>query len=171
VVADGSKSSPARATVVRADPAPEPGLAVGAGERVWWRWPVRPRPPTLRPFRAPESAYGAGHRGLDLGAAPGTPVLAVDAGRVTHAAVVAGRGTVTVAHRAGLSSTYEPLMSMVANGTVVRAGDRVGTLRARDGPGHCGVRVCLHLGARRGSTYLDPYPLLVRGRLALLPLG
>lgn len=136
-----------------------------------WRWPVRPSPPVLRPFRAPASDYGAGHRGLDLAATDGTQVRAVEGGLVTHAGVVAGRGTVTVAHADGLSSTYEPLHPAVAAGAVVTVGDVIGTLRARDGPGHCGARACLHLGARRGDSYLDPYPLLAGGRLALLPLG
>jgi len=70
-----------------------------------------------------------------------------------------------------LSSTYEPLDPVVVVGDVVTSGDVLGTLRARDGPRHCGVRACLHLGARRGAAYLDPYPLLAGGRLALLPLG
>ena len=38
---------------------------------------VRPVPGALaRPFRAPTGPYGAGHRGVDLLAAPGEPVLA-----------------------------------------------------------------------------------------------
>ena len=145
------------------------GAAPRLGTR--WRWPVRPKPPVLRPFRAPVSDYGAGHRGLDLAVAAGTQVRAVEGGLVTHAGVVAGRGTVTVAHADGLSSTYEPLHPAVAAGAVVTVGDVIGTLRPRDGPGHCGARACLHLGARRGESYLDPYPLLAGGRLALLPLG
>jgi murein DD-endopeptidase MepM/ murein hydrolase activator NlpD len=124
----------------------------------------------VRTFRAPVSEYGAGHRGLDLAVPIGGRVLAVDDGVVTHAGVVAGRGTVTVKHRQGLSSTYEPVDPLVTAGSVVKVGELLGTLRPRDGPGHCGVRACLHLGARRGDAYVDPYPLLVRGRLALLPL-
>jgi murein DD-endopeptidase MepM/ murein hydrolase activator NlpD len=136
-----------------------------------WRWPIRPRPPVLRPFRAPPSPYAAGHRGLDLAAADGVPVLAVEGGTVTHAGVVAGRGTVSVAHSGGLTSTYEPVDPVVAAGAVVSAGDVLGTVRARDGPAlHCGSRVCLHLGARREASYVDPHPLLAGGRIALLPL-
>ena len=124
----------------------------------------------VRPFRAPVSTYGAGHRGLDLAAAGGAPVLTVEDGVVTHAGMVAGRGTVTVAHVGGLSSTYEPVDPLVAVGAVVSVGDVLGTFRARDGPGHCGGRACLHLGARGGGTYLDPYPLLAGGRPVLLPV-
>jgi murein DD-endopeptidase MepM/ murein hydrolase activator NlpD len=125
----------------------------------------------MRPFRAPPSPYAAGHRGLDLATADGALVLAVEGGTVTHAGLVAGRGTVSVGHAGGLSSTYEPVAPVVAAGAVVSAGDVLGTVRARDGPGvHCGARVCLHLGARRGASYLDPHPLLAGGRIALLPL-
>jgi murein DD-endopeptidase MepM/ murein hydrolase activator NlpD len=156
----------------REGPSPEArrGAMPEAGVRGRWRWPLRPRPSVLRPFRAPVSTYGAGHRGLDLAAAAGDPVLAVEGGVVTHSGMVAGRGTVTVAHVGGLSSTYEPVDPHVAVGAVVSVGDMLGTFRARDGPGHCGGRTCLHLGARRGEAYLDPYPLLAGGRPVLLPV-
>lgn len=147
---------------------PASGLAA---ERARWGWPIRPRPAVVRPFRAPASEYGAGHRGLDLAAVEGTPVVAVESGLVTHAAVVAGRGTVTVEHPDGLRSTYEPVLPAVGVGGSVATGDLIGTIRVRDGPSHCGARACLHLGAVRDGSYLDPYPLLSGGRLALLPIG
>ena len=154
----------------------------GAGRQVRatrWRWPVAPRPEVLRRFVAPTSSYGPGHRGLDLAAAPGTPVLAVEGGRVTHSGTVAGRGTVTVLHRDGLSSTYEPVLPSVRVGVLVAVGDVLGAVEGAPGgavtPGagsHCGVRSCLHLGARRDGGYLDPWPLLTGGgRVRLLPLG
>lgn len=165
-------SAATAAAVARPDLQASPGPPGSAtGERARWHWPLHPRPPVLRPFRAPVSTYGAGHRGLDLAAADGAPVLAVERGVVTHAGVVAGRGTVTIAHEGGLRSTYEPVAPVVAAGDAVATGEVVGTVQARDGPGHCGLRVCLHLGARHGASYLDPRPLLVGGRLALLPLG
>ena len=151
-----------------AEPPARPGTSPLGRAR--WRWPIRPRPPVLRPFRAPPSPYAAGHRGLDLATVEGAVVRAVEAGTVTHAGMVAGRGTVTVTHSGGLTSTYEPVGAVVAAGDVVSTGDVLGTVRARDGPAHCGSRVCLHLGARRAGSYLDPRPLLAGGRLALLPL-
>lgn len=149
---------------------PQVGATARSASR--WQWPLVPRPPVLRRFRAPPSPWAAGHRGLDLAARPGDSVLSVASGRVTHRGTVAGRGTVTVLHADGLRSTYEPLDPAVAVGEAVRAGQRLGVVRPGGGASatHCGPRVCLHLGARRDDAYLDPWPLLVRGRLALLPL-
>lgn len=136
-----------------------------------WRWPLSPRPTVARPFDAPASPWGRGHRGLDLAASPGAPVRAVEAGTVTHAGVVAGRGTVTLVHADGLSSTYEPVAVSVEVGAHVEVGDVLGVLE--DVPvAHCGAGSCLHLGARRRPAYLDPLPLLTGGgRLRLMPLA
>lgn len=133
-----------------------------------WQWPVAPHGQVVRAFRAPSSPWGAGHRGLDLAAPTGSEVRAVEAGVVTHAAVLAGRGTVTVRHRNGLRSTYEPVVLGVAAGAAVATGDLLGRLAPG---GHCGSTPCLHVGALRDSGYLDPWPLLVGGRVRLLPLG
>ncbi|NEB47545.1 M23 family peptidase, partial [Streptomyces sp. SID339] len=35
-------------------------------------WPVGARPPVVRGWSPPATAYGAGHRGVDLAAAPGS---------------------------------------------------------------------------------------------------
>lgn len=93
-----------------------------------WAWPLAPFPRVVRAFDAPASRYGAGHRGIDLAAAPGQSVLAVSDGFVTHSGVVAGRGTVTVRHPNGVASTYEPLEDSIAQGTAVTAGVALGTL-------------------------------------------
>jgi len=146
-----------------------PAALPRAGPR--WAWPIAPKPEVLRPFRAPASAWGPGHRGLDLAVSAGGDVLAVEGGVVTHAAVVAGRGTVSVRHPDGLVSTYEPVHAQVTPGQEVGGGDVLGKVARDSASSHCGSQVCLHLGARRGSGYLDPWPLLAGGRLALLPLA
>ena len=163
-VPSGEGVGPSREGAVRPGPA--------AGQVGRWRWPLAPRPHVLRRFRAPPDPYAAGHRGLDLAATRGSPVLAVEGGAVTHSGWVAGRGTVTVEHADGLRSTYEPVTAEVTVGARVVAGQRLGVLAALPGstPGHCGVRSCLHLGARRGEAYVDPWPLLAGGRVVLLPL-
>ena len=132
-----------------------------------WSWPLEPRPRVEAPFVAPRSTYGAGHRGLDVVAAPGQQVLAVASGVVTHVGVVAGRGTVSITHASGLRSTYEPVRGTVAPGAAVVAGELVGEVEGRT---HCGG-ACLHLGALRGQAYVDPRPLLGGGPVILLPLG
>ena len=135
----------------------------GAG----WTWPLNPFPQVVRAFDPPESRYGPGHRGIDLAAAPGQSVLAVADGVVTHSGMVAGRGTVTVRHASGLSSTYEPVEERVVEDAVVSTGDVLGVIGASE---HCASEPCLHLGARLGEEYLDPLLLLTRARIILLPL-
>jgi murein DD-endopeptidase MepM/ murein hydrolase activator NlpD len=120
----------------------------------------------LRPFQPPSSPYGPGHRGVDLGAAVGEPVLAASDGVVSFAGWLATRGVVAVTHAGGLRTTYEPVRPEVTAGQRVRRGEEVGRLMS----GHEGcVTGCLHWGARRGAEYLDPLRLLSTQRIRLLP--
>lgn len=120
-----------------------------------------------RPFDRPSTAYGAGHRGVDLRATAGQVVLTAGAGRVTYAGLLAGRGVVTVAHAGGLRTTYEPLTAAVRVGQLVGAGQLIGALAG----GHCrDGQTCLHWGLLRGQTYLDPLALLGSSGVRLLPL-
>ncbi|SCD78554.1 MULTISPECIES: M23 family metallopeptidase [Streptomyces] len=136
-------------------------------------WPVGTRPRVTRGWEPPASAYGPGHRGVDLATAAGAPVRAVAAGRVSFAGRVAGRGVVSVALAGtALRTTYEPVTGTVRAGDEVAAGDRVGTVEATGG--HC-VTPCLHWGLLSGETYLDPLSLLPpwlrsTGPSRLLPL-
>ena len=141
--------------------APAPAAAPGAR----WVWPVDP-PRVVRGFDD-VGRYAAGHRGVDLTAAVGAPVLAVSGGSVTFAGPVAGRGVIVVLHPDGLRTTYEPVQPDVAAGDAVAAGDRLGTLSR---PRHC-TTDCLHLGLRDGDRYLDPLGRLRAAAPLLLPLG
>ncbi|AEV88151.1 peptidase [Actinoplanes sp. SE50] len=136
-----------------------PGLRFG--------WPLLPARVT-RPFLAPPEPWLPGHRGADLAGQPGDPVRAAAAGTVVYAAVLAGRGVVSVAHAGGLRSTYEPVDPAVTAGSTVTGGQLLGRLD----PGHpgCPVAACLHWGVRRNDLYLDPLILLGIGRVRLLPL-
>jgi murein DD-endopeptidase MepM/ murein hydrolase activator NlpD len=119
----------------------------------------------VRPFEPPATPYGPGHRGVDLGGPAGAPVLAAGAGVVVYAGPLAGRGVVSIAHPAGLRTTYEPVTAQVQAGQRVERGTVIGLLN----PGHC-AETCLHWGARRGTTeYVDPLGLLSTGRVRLLP--
>src|SRR3954468_3215546 len=80
-----------------------------------WQWPLAGGPTVVRPFAPPAARYGAGHRGVDLAAAAGTPVPAAGAGVVGYAGLLAGRGVVTVVH-GSLRTTYEPVAALVRTG-------------------------------------------------------
>ncbi len=143
-------------------------------------WPVAgapgaPRPVLLGGWDPPPEPWAAGHRGVDLGTAPGAEVRAVAGGRVSFAGEVAGRGVVAVSLEGTgeppLRFTYEPVRPSVEEGDLVTAGAVVG--RVERGPFHC-TRGCLHWGLLRGETYLDPLSLLPEGmrrvgRYRLLP--
>jgi murein DD-endopeptidase MepM/ murein hydrolase activator NlpD len=145
-------------------------LVAGHGVRApRWRWPLPGQPEVVRRFDPPDRPYGPGHRGVDLAAGPGTPVLAAGPGVIGYAGVLAGRGVLTVLHAGGLRTTYEPVRPTVTVGTRVAAGAVVGRLAA----GHVGCprAACLHWGLRRGDTYLDPLSLISAGPVRLLPLS
>ena len=136
---------------------------------VMFGWPLAGRPAVIRAFEAPAVPYGPGHRGVDLASVAGAAVLAAGAGTVVFAAVVAGRGVVSVDHPGGLRTTYEPVSATVVAGNRVARGEQLGTEQLGH-PG-CSAAACLHWGVRRGpNDYLDPLRLVVLPRLRLLPL-
>jgi murein DD-endopeptidase MepM/ murein hydrolase activator NlpD len=132
-----------------------------------WVWPVSGPRVVLRPFVAPSTAYGPGHRGVDLSApAHGETVVAVMSGVVHFAGVVVDRPVITV-RQGQVLATVEPVDPLVAIGDVVQAGDIIGVLQA----GHC-ARACVHLGVRVAGEYVSP--LLWLGglqRAVLLPMN
>ena len=121
----------------------------------------------LTPFRPPPQPWAAGHRGVDLAATVAEPVFAAGSGVVVYAGRLAGRGVVSVQHRGGLRTTYEPVTASVTRGQQVGLGEVLGVLEA----GHptCAPASCLHWGARMGETYVDPMLLLGPLRVRLLP--
>jgi hypothetical protein len=122
--------------------------------------------PVVAPFREPTSTYGAGHRGVDLAAAPGTPVRAANDGTVTFAGDVGGTEHVVVAHSGNLRTSYSFLASVaVHEGQAVGRGDVIGTTGGA-GEGHDGT--VLHFGLRDGDTYVDPMLLFRPPDLAKL---
>lgn len=120
--------------------------------------------PVRDPFRPPPEPWLAGNRGIEYATAPGTPVRAIGPGVVTFAGTVAGEHDVTVTHPDGLRSSYVDLAALrVTRGDRVEADQVVGVATDR-----------LHLGVRRGDTYLDPALLWGRrvggARVVLVPL-
>ena len=121
-----------------------------------------------RRFDPPEVRWGAGHRGVDLGAAVGQEVLAPTAGVVTFRGVVVDRGVLVIETVGGLRTTFEPVDSSLTVGTAVAQGQAVATVGAT--PGHCAPATCLHWGVLDGERYLDPLALVGAVRVVLLPL-
>ncbi|KGM02523.1 hypothetical protein Q760_12850 [Cellulomonas cellasea DSM 20118] len=163
------------ATVVAADVVAGPGAA--PGERLGaspatdrgYTFPLEEPVEVVRAFDAPEERWLSGHRGVDLRAAPGDPVLAPAPGVVTFAGPVAGRVVLTLRHPDGRRSSVEPVVPGVAAGDAVEQGAVVGQVGG--GETHCAPATCLHWGVRTpGDAYVDPLTLLAgRGPVVLLP--
>lgn len=141
--------------------------AVGASAAPRWSWPVAPAR-TIRAYEAPPSPYAAGHRGIDLAAAPGATVTAPSDATVHFVGVVVDRPVLTLDHGSGVLSSFEPL---AAAGLAV--GDRIarGTVLGVVGEGaHCSG-ACLHVGVRVDGEYVSPLLFFDRvPRSVLLPL-
>jgi len=124
----------------------------------------------VRPFIAPVSDYGAGHRGVDLATTGGSLVRSAGPGTVSFAGYVAGRGLVVVIHPDGVSTEYEPLQPSVRAGEAVSGGTALGVVPVSGVHGACMPGGCLHWGARRAGAYFDPLTLLrPLGPVRLLP--
>lgn len=123
-----------------------------------WTWPVEG--PVLQPFSFGSDPYAAGqHRGIDIGAPTGTPVLAPAGGTVTFAGIVPNGGkTVTIQTPSGYAVTLVHLGSIgILPGTAVEEGKTVGTVGPSGAAEHSEPYV--HLGIRIASDeqgYVDP---------------
>lgn len=114
-------------------------------------------------FNPPAQRWKAGHRGIDIATAAGSPIYAAAAGTVAFAGPIAGRPVISIDH-GGVRTTYEPVEPNVSEGEAVRAGQVIGTLL----DGHCNPEACLHWGAKTGKdVYLDPR-LFLRGHSVLV---
>lgn len=128
-----------------------------------WLWPVAGE--VISPYRNGEDPYAGGqHRGIDVAAEPGTPVVAAAAGTVRHAGVAGSSGlTVSVRTADGRYDTSYLHLSeaAVSEGEEVAAGERLGSVgvtgrRSSEAP-H------LHFGVREAGSrhaYIDPLGLL-----------
>jgi hypothetical protein len=128
-----------------------------------WRWPVDG--PVVTQYRNGDDPYAGGqHRGIDVSAAAGTPVIAATDGAVRFAGPLGSSG-LTVSIRTadgGYDTSYLHLGSIE-----VRAGDRVGAGARIGSVGTTGRRTLsephLHFGVREAGdrfAYRDPLTLL-----------
>ncbi len=112
------------------------------------------RPPVVAaiadPYRPPACTWCPGNRGIEYATRAGTVVRAAGAGTVTFAGKVAGTLWVTLAHPAGVLTSYGPLAQIdVRREERVAVGQPVGAAAGR-----------LHLGVRIDGSYVDPALLL-----------
>lgn len=137
----------ASATATGAAARPAAAQAQGEPASVEYDPPVDA--PIIDGFRPPPQPWLPGNRGVEYATTPGTPVRAAGRGVVSFAGPVAGSLHVTVAHPDGVRTSYSYLASMaVVAGDLIERGAVVGTSGPR-----------LHVGARRGDTYIDPESL------------
>lgn len=118
------------------------------------------------PYRAPPHPYGSGHRGIDIPAVPGDPVVAPAAGTVTFSGTVVDRAVVSIRVDARTVVSLEPVTTELVEGGAVRRGAVLGTV---SNGGHCDGE-CIHLGVRVDGDYVNPMRYFL-GAPVLLPWG
>lgn len=139
-----------------------------AVDRPWLIPPVDA--PVVRPFEAPSSRWGPGHRGIDYDLEAGLDIRAAADGSVAFAGSVAGTTAITIEHGGGLETTYSQLSeAFVERGEVVGQGQFIG----RTGRSHPGTEGGLHFGVKLVEQYVDPElylgPLDVGEAIHLVP--
>ncbi len=137
-----------------------PAEARGAGS---WAWPVEGE--VITGYRNGGDPYAAGqHRGIDIAAPPGTPVVAAAAGVVRFRGVAGSNGlTVTIRTADGRYDTSYLHLSAagVREGQELGAGERIGAVGT--GGRRSAQAPHLHFGVRLAGTrhdYVDPLGLL-----------
>ena len=136
---------------------------VGVSPALAWTWPVDG--PVLQPFSFdPGDPYAAGHhRGIDIAASRGAPVVAPAGGTISFAGTVpAGGLTLAIRTPDGYSATLVHLGAItVARGATVGEGSIVGSVGPSGDPEH--AQPYVHLGIRLAADlqgYVDPLSLL-----------
>lgn len=126
--------------------------------------PLSPPLRLVQGFRAPTSAWGPGHRGIDYLVSDGQVVLSPVDGVVSFVGSVAGKAVVTVASPAGpgggFRASVEPACTGLVVGDRVRAGQTIGQVCGSGYLSHCAPELCLHLSARTEAGYLSPQLLM-----------
>jgi murein DD-endopeptidase MepM/ murein hydrolase activator NlpD len=124
---------------------------------------VAPRVRWVRPSGGPLTSpygmrWGRLHKGIDLGAAYGSPIYAASDGVVTYAGAYGGYGRlVTIRHAGGYTTAYGHMSRMV-----VRSGQRVSagqTIAYVGSAGHS-TGPHLHFEVRSGGGFINPIPFL-----------
>ncbi len=141
------------------------GLLVAVISSAPWMWPVGGPHDVVRPYIAPSTAYGAGHRGVDLAAPDGCRGRAGGWRRALRRCRGRPAGALDRPRRRG---AVELRAGVVGARTRrcgrARAAARIGARRALLG------RRCVHVGVRIDGQYVSPMRFLgVIPRAVLLP--
>jgi murein DD-endopeptidase MepM/ murein hydrolase activator NlpD len=123
-------------------------------------------------YKAADTAYGSGHRGVDYQVTLGQGVFAPSDATVSFVGKVVDRPVLSLSHEGNLVSSYEPVCSSLVVGQQVAAGELVAEVCEADQDylQHCTDAFCLHFSTRKDGEYLSP--LWFTGELApskLLP--
>lgn len=151
-------------TVGIAAAAPPQAASAETASVARWVPPVAVPFEVVEPFRAPEHAYGPGHRGIDLAARAGAEVRVPVGGTVTFAGTVVDRPVISVRVDETTVYSMEPVSSTLRAGDTVDMGALIGTVSDQ---GHCGGH-CVHLGVRINGDYVNPLRYFVT-KPVLLP--
>lgn len=142
-----------------------------ASDRSIWLPPTEGPLQVSAPFALPNGPYRAGHRGIDVPAAPGRMIRAPASGSVVFVGTVVDRPVISIRVDGRTVLSLEPVVSDLRVGDAVSRGTAIGAVPSLGGSekvgGHCGVS-CVHLGVRQDGAYVNPLRFL-RGRPALLP--
>ena len=114
-----------------------------------------------RDFRAPESEYGPGHRGVDLLVLESEPISSPVTGEVVFLGKVVNRLVLTIRGYDGILASFEPFCASVELNQEVMAGEVVGSWCEPDTgyQSHC-EKTCVHISARKEKDYLNPLWLM-----------
>lgn len=114
-----------------------------------------------RDFRAPETQYSPGHRGVDLMVLEDEPVSTPVTGEVAFVGKVVNRMVLTIRGYDGYLASFEPLCASVELNQEVQAGEVVGAWCEPEESyrSHC-QQTCIHLSARKNGEYLNPLWLM-----------
>ena len=172
----GATTSP----VVEPSATRTPNLGVGSEDL--WEPPLGRPLRVSEPFRAPLHPYGPGHRGIDIPATVGAPVVAPADGVVSFEGTVVDRGVISIRINARTVLSMEPIEPLSSGddtpaenhastredgssvGDTVTKGEAVGVVSTG---AHCSGS-CLHLGVRVDGEYVNPMRFLLE-RPILLP--
>ncbi|WP_430592682.1 peptidoglycan DD-metalloendopeptidase family protein [Humidisolicoccus flavus] len=130
-----------------------------------WVFPVE-SDHVLRAFDLSHGKYGAGHRGVDLDAGLGDPLVSPVDGVVRFVGFVVDRTVITVESDSGELLSFEPVAPLVVVGERVTAGQHLATVVS----GHLPCGSCLHFGVRLNDEYVNPLQYFSMEQAVLLPL-